>query len=154
MKILGLISGTSVDGIDTAIVDVPEDFEEDAHSHVSISGFGTYPYPEGVRERILEISNPGGGSVEKICHLNAYLGELFANAACRAVQDAGMAIDEIVISVGIIAGSAPSGYLCERVGPYWPYWFTAILAGIGLAGQIILLAWAGTGAHKKSKAAA
>lgn len=95
MKIIGLMSGTSVDGIDAVIVDIQSGAEETDAVRVEVLQFATYPYPDGVRERILEISTPGAGSVEKICHLNAYLGELFAHAAIRVAHAANIPLTSI-----------------------------------------------------------
>lgn len=97
MRVIGIISGTSVDGIDAVIVDIPEDIEQCDQEGVKVLGFSTYPYPEGIRERVLEVSAFGGGSVEKICHLNAYIGELFAKAVLQLVRDTGISIESIDI---------------------------------------------------------
>jgi anhydro-N-acetylmuramic acid kinase len=95
MKAIGLISGTSVDGIDAVIVDISDEIRDHDSISVNVLGFATYSYPEGVRERLLEVSSSGGGSVEKICHLNAYLGELFARAAIQITEETGMSLQEI-----------------------------------------------------------
>ena len=49
MRVAGLISGTSVDGIDVAVVDIGEG--------VHVVTTATVPYPRGVREAILSVSN-------------------------------------------------------------------------------------------------
>lgn len=95
MKAIGLISGTSLDGIDAAIIEIPDLAEHKNDSSVRMIGLATYPYPEGVRERILQISAPGKGTVDQICHLNAYIGELFARAAVQIAQESGIALDQI-----------------------------------------------------------
>jgi anhydro-N-acetylmuramic acid kinase len=95
MKAIGLISGTSIDGIDAVIVDIFDELEQTDNIQLHVLGFATYPYPDGVRERILEASVPGGGSVEKICHLNAYIGELFARAAIRIADETGISLQDI-----------------------------------------------------------
>jgi len=97
MKAIGLMSGTSVDGIDAVMVEIPDDFGDDPTTHVRLVGFATYPYPAGVRERILNVSTPGQGTVDQICHLNAYLGELFARAAIQIARETGISLDEIEI---------------------------------------------------------
>ncbi len=97
MRAIGLISGTSVDGIDTVIVDIFDKMRDHDSISVNVLGFTTYSYPEGVRERLLEVSSPGGGSVEKICHLNAYLGELFARAAIQITEDTGISLQEVEV---------------------------------------------------------
>ncbi len=95
MKAIGLISGTSIDGIDAVVVDISDDIQDNDAICIKVLGFATYPYPEGLRERILDISLPGCGSVENICHLNAYLGELFAKAAIQIAEEAGISLHKI-----------------------------------------------------------
>jgi anhydro-N-acetylmuramic acid kinase len=67
MRVAGLISGTSVDGIDVAVVDI-----DDA---IKVVATRTVPYPAEVREAILSVS-----SAANIARLNFLLGELFAEA--------------------------------------------------------------------------
>jgi anhydro-N-acetylmuramic acid kinase len=67
-----MISGTSVDGIDVAIVDLDDDRIEPVAQ-------GTIPYAEDVRKAILAVSNRVA-HVGEIARLNFLLGELFADA--------------------------------------------------------------------------
>ena len=71
MRVAGLISGTSVDGIDVAIVD----FEE----KLNIVALRTIPYPEGVRQAVLAVSNAVTHTAH-IARMNFLIGELFAEA--------------------------------------------------------------------------
>ena len=85
--IVGLISGTSADGIDAAVVRVrrtgPETRPELLH-------FTTVPYPEEERREIFALFSPQTGTVDRICALNYRLGELFADAALQAAAGAGL----------------------------------------------------------------
>ena len=72
------MSGTSLDGIDVAIVEMVR-----AHG-VRTIGFQTTPYPSRLRARLL---NPQ--SAREISALNFELGELYAKAVLRAVQTYG-----------------------------------------------------------------
>jgi anhydro-N-acetylmuramic acid kinase len=74
MRVAGLISGTSVDGIDVAVVDIDDSIQLVATS--------TVPYPSEVREAILSVSN-AVTHVSNIARLNFLLGELFAEALQR-----------------------------------------------------------------------
>lgn len=76
LRAAGLMSGTSADGIDVAIIDI-------GGPHISIVGFGTIPYSPTVRTAILELCNPATSRLDDICHYNALLGELFADALIR-----------------------------------------------------------------------
>jgi anhydro-N-acetylmuramic acid kinase len=78
MRVAGMISGTSVDGIDVAVVDVEDErIETVAH--------GAVPYDPPVREAILAASNRVT-HVGNVSRLNFLVGELFAAAlveVCR-----------------------------------------------------------------------
>lgn len=72
--IVGLMSGTSLDGIDAALVDVSGSGTE---TQVALRAFLTHPFPPGLRERI-EATLDGG--VEDVCVLNVLFGEALAGA--------------------------------------------------------------------------
>jgi anhydro-N-acetylmuramic acid kinase len=72
MRVAGLISGTSVDGIDVAIVDI-------RGRHITTVAHGAVPYSAALRARILASSNAATHTSE-ISRLNFELGERFANA--------------------------------------------------------------------------
>ncbi len=72
MRIAGIMSGTSLDGIDVAIID------EDGGKLETLA-HGTTPYPDGVRERILAVSNAECHTRE-LSRLNFELPELYAQA--------------------------------------------------------------------------
>ena len=74
MRVAGLISGTSADGIDVAVVDIGESIE--------MVTTATVPYPPEVRTAILSVSNANTHTAT-IARLNFLLGELFAEALTR-----------------------------------------------------------------------
>ena len=90
MKIIGLMSGTSADGVDAALVEILPSQERPT---VHLLAFETFPYPGGLRERILALAS--AGSAAEVCHLNAYLGELFADAAQRVARAAGAPLEAV-----------------------------------------------------------
>lgn len=81
MKVLGLMSGTSADGIDAAIVDI---IGPAHYVRVKLLGAHTTPYTARVRNRILKAAK--SGTVSEICHLNVLIGELFAQAALDVIR--------------------------------------------------------------------
>ena len=83
MKVIGLMSGTSADGVDAALVEIQPQGDRPT---IRLLAFEIVPYPAGLRERILMVAS--GGSTEDVCHLNAYLGELFADAAAEVARQA------------------------------------------------------------------
>lgn len=94
MLVAGLISGTSVDGIDVAIVDIRgAGFEQ----RVVPLAHHTIDYPPAVRRAVLSVSNADTHTA-KISQLNFLLGELFAEAvleACRRSQVPPQSLDLI-----------------------------------------------------------
>jgi len=87
--VMGLMSGTSHDGVDAVIACI-EGFGASAKA-VFVSHSQT-PYPDGLRARVREAF---GGSTELICRLNFELGEVFATAALEAAKAAGLSLGEI-----------------------------------------------------------
>jgi anhydro-N-acetylmuramic acid kinase len=71
VRVAGLISGTSVDGIDVAVVDIGDG--------IHVVSTVTVPYPPEVRLAILSVSN-AATHTGVIARLNFLLGELFAEA--------------------------------------------------------------------------
>ncbi|MBI3353639.1 MAG: anhydro-N-acetylmuramic acid kinase [Nitrospirae bacterium] len=90
MRVIGLISGTSTDGIDAALVDIKG---KGLNSRLKLLAYKTYPYPKGLKERIIELSVKG--KVDEICHINFYLGELFSDAANRIARDSGVKMEDV-----------------------------------------------------------
>lgn len=86
MKVVGLMSGTSGDGVDAALVDIRGRGES---LKVTVLAFSSLPYPHDLHRRVLAVSQLGG--VADICHLNAVLGELFGKAALKVIKRAGLA---------------------------------------------------------------
>lgn len=92
MYVIGLSSGTSVDGIDAALVDIRG---SGSRCRIQLIAYRTVAYPRGVRERVLAIQSPAGQPVEELSRLNAYLGELFAAAAVRVAAAAGVPLRRV-----------------------------------------------------------
>lgn len=78
---IGLMSGTSADGIDAALVELTASGTD---TKVRQLGFLTAPFSEETRRRILDIA--GGDKIDsrELCLFNVYFGRLLADA-CEAV---------------------------------------------------------------------
>lgn len=75
--LIGLMSGTSVDGVDAALVRL---MGTGRTTRVALVRALTYPMPSALREQVLELSH-GGGSAERVSQLSFALAEVFAEAA-------------------------------------------------------------------------
>ena len=78
MRIAGIMSGTSLDGIDVAIVEV-------GGRDLRVIGFQSTAYPAAVRKELLAVSN-ASTHTGAISRLHFELGELYARAANRAMR--------------------------------------------------------------------
>ena len=78
MKVIGLISGTSVDGIDSALVEVSGQ-EQDLQ--VELLKGETYPYPAELKEQILAVCHGKPLSIEELAQLDDAIAINFALAA-------------------------------------------------------------------------
>jgi anhydro-N-acetylmuramic acid kinase len=89
MKVLGMISGTSHDGIDVAVVD----FTAVDGGAPALSGtvihVDTVPYDQELRARLLRALPPAETTLAEVCELDTAVGQAFAEAAVRAVATAG-----------------------------------------------------------------
>lgn len=80
---LGLMSGTSADGIDVALVRISG---QPASPRAQLVAFADFSYPPAVRQAVLRLANGAETSTREISQLNFRLGELFAGAALRACK--------------------------------------------------------------------
>ena len=87
MRIAGIMSGTSLDGIDVAIVDV-------TGQRVNTVAHTTTPYTSTVRERILAVSNTAC-STAQISRVNFELAELYARAVKAACRKHGIPFESV-----------------------------------------------------------
>lgn len=75
---MGMMSGTSADGIDAAIFDfgvAPPQLK----AQISL------PYPEAIKQQILELSQPGDNEIDRLGTLDGQIGQLFANCANQLI---------------------------------------------------------------------
>ncbi len=86
-RVVGLMSGTSVDGIDAALIEVDR-------GHVRLLGFVTVPYTEPERARIFSLFE-GGIGARGVALGSFWLGERFAQAALRVIAEAGLGPTDI-----------------------------------------------------------
>ncbi len=93
-NVIGLMSGTSCDGIDACLVKITGN---GLSTKVDIMGFETYPYKNEIRELIFEASCRETSTVDKICQLNFTLGKLFADAAVQIAGKLSIPLPEIDI---------------------------------------------------------
>ncbi|PKR78179.1 anhydro-N-acetylmuramic acid kinase [Halalkalibacillus sediminis] len=91
MLVCGVMSGTSLDGVDVAIVEF-EMKNEDILFNLKF--FTTVPYSDELTERLQAIVQPTSESPE-ISSMNMLLGETFAEAVNQAIEESELSKEEI-----------------------------------------------------------
>ncbi len=88
MRVVGLMSGTSADGVGAAIVDLKK-------NKVKLLAFDTFAYPSALRRSILELGEQKLCLPADISNLNFLLGEVFAEAVIRLCKKSRIALSTI-----------------------------------------------------------
>ncbi|MGZ3598978.1 MAG: anhydro-N-acetylmuramic acid kinase [Ktedonobacterales bacterium] len=96
MRVVGVLSGTSVDAIDTAICEFePESVDTPGVLRLRLRAFQEHPYPPALRERLLALFTEQHATLEALTEINFLLGAAFAEAVLRTCADSGYTTDEI-----------------------------------------------------------
>lgn len=85
---IGMMSGTSLDGIDACLVKLDSDYEFEILKTHSLD------YPEEIRQKLLSLAN-NEGSVKDVCNMDFVVGNLFAQCANELVQKSGLKKEEV-----------------------------------------------------------
>ncbi len=147
MIMAGVMSGTSADGIDVALVQIaakPLGFrdrsglsagssgrERPLHTiplH-TILGHAEYPYPKRVRAAVLAAMNAARASVADLARLNFLLGELYADAVLATQRRFRVKVDLVGChGQTLYHQGEPALYLGRRVTATWQTGEAAIIA--------------------------
>lgn len=88
--VIGLMSGTSMDGVDAALVNIKGSGSD---THISLIDFICIPYPEYVSRRLRQIQTVC--TVKTISDLNFEIGNIFADAALRIIDKNSVKAEDI-----------------------------------------------------------
>ena len=90
--VVGLMSGTSLDGVDAALVRIVRS-EQDCS--VQLKSFISNPYPKEVRESLLRVASGQKVAAGFISHLGILLGGLYSVAVKDVCRAAGVSLDRL-----------------------------------------------------------
>jgi len=91
-KIVGLMSGTSVDGVSLVLAEV---CGYKLETKVKLLAYKTYPYPEDLRRMIFKLFGGDEATVENLCLANFVLGEFYAHKIIEFLREAGVEKGEV-----------------------------------------------------------
>lgn len=86
---VGLMSGTSADGIDAALVDFSERQPNVLATHYT-------PYTNEIRQKILALCMKGENEITRLAEMDVVLGSFFAQAVNQLLKKNGIKADEII----------------------------------------------------------
>jgi anhydro-N-acetylmuramic acid kinase len=92
--VVGLMSGTSLDGIDAAMVRVRGSGVQTRFEQLL---YAEYPFPQGLRRLLLKNSIPESSRVDEIARLNFLLAELYSEAVKKLARRAGLSLSDIAL---------------------------------------------------------
>ena len=91
MIVAGVMSGTSADGINVALVRITE--RERGRPQHTLIAHAEYPFPAPVRRAILNLMNAESARVADLSRLNFLLGELYADAIAKTARQHRIKLD-------------------------------------------------------------
>ncbi len=126
MIVAGVMSGTSADGINVALVRTQG---RGFRSRFELLAHYEFPYPANVRRAILATMNAGKSGVADLSRLSFLLGELYADAV-RAAERRARLECELVGSHGqtLYHQGVPADFLGRRIACTWQAGEAAIIA--------------------------
>jgi len=86
MRVLGLISGTSHDGIDAAVVDFAA---EGGAVRGEVTASTSVPYAPELRARLIAALPPAQTTLAEVCELDTLIGQAFADVAAAVTSEVG-----------------------------------------------------------------
>jgi anhydro-N-acetylmuramic acid kinase len=88
LRIAGLMSGTSADGVDVTVIDIGRDSFE-------LIAFDTFAYPANLRKAIFTLFQQQTAKLDDICHYNFVLGEIFAESVKKLCKTKNISLNSI-----------------------------------------------------------
>ena len=90
--IIGLVSGSSVDGIDAGLVSIDGTCENSA---LKLRHFVSVPFDAATRRQLLDLFHYETATIDKIVVAHAIMGELFSEAALQVAAESGTPMSKV-----------------------------------------------------------
>ena len=129
MVVAGVMSGTSGDGVDVALVRLSATRGKVAMPKLEVLGHRSFPYSKAMREAVLRAMGGDGMRVPEIARLHWRLGEVYADAVERTAAKFGVEIGLVGMHGQTIYHQAEAAkYLGGAVRATWQIGEAAIVA--------------------------
>lgn len=125
MIVAGVMSGTSADGIDVALVRM----SEGRRTSFALLGHAEYPYPKKLRAAVLAAMNAPRASVADLARLNFLLGDLYADAVLATERQYRVTVDLVAChGQTLYHQGEPQRFLGRKMAATWQTGESAIIA--------------------------
>jgi len=129
MIVAGVMSGTSADGINVALVRIPMRGQGSRSHSIELLGHTEYPYSRPVRAAVLAAMNAERASVADLARLNFLLGELYADAVLAAQRKFNLKADLVGCHGQTLYHQGdPQRYLGKKIVTTWQTGESAVIA--------------------------
>lgn len=110
--IIGLMSGTSLDGLDVALCLMGY---ADDHTRVKLLAFETHDYEEEFRSQIRQVFAKSEGSFQQLTLLNAAIGKLYGQLVLKSLKKWNISPNEVdaIASHGQTVFHRPSRFIIK-----------------------------------------
>ena len=90
--VIGLMSGTSVDALDVAVVEITGSGEE---TKLNLLKYQEYQYPAGLKELVIKNSVSQTNNIEDICRLNFLLPQIYSEAIKKVCNEINLSLSDV-----------------------------------------------------------
>lgn len=90
--VIGIMSGTSLDGVDLALVEINGCSVDTSFRLID---YLEYPFPEGFKELVIRNSSAAESSVEDICRLNFLIPQIYCDGIAALTKKSGAGLQDI-----------------------------------------------------------
>jgi anhydro-N-acetylmuramic acid kinase len=127
MIVAGVMSGTSADGINVALVNCVARASSPASRR--LLAHEEYPYPGPVRHAVLRTMNAKVASVADLARLNFLLGEVYAEAVAKTARKHRLKLDLVAChGQTLYHQGTPAGFLGRQMAVTWQAGEGAVIA--------------------------
>lgn len=99
MRVAGMISGTSADGVDVAVCEFSSG-SAPGELTLRLLAYREEPLDPGLRQRLLDLWRTGSARLDELAELNVEIGEVFADAVERVLREEGLGRLDLIASHG------------------------------------------------------